>query len=529
MKRARADKGFVTEEGTSSEDIHVRDGCAWSVTDFFEFICAMCKAEMKRSPMHESDVPVMVVLHRNMHLDPSLRAHNIVVPGIKVRIVNMTTRNGLSIHPLWSMVHVLGTMHMDTTMRMLSKTGGKDAVTAESKIADDLDCAPVILFVTGRGFLAVNPYTGCPTRPVLDERTLRFVANNHSSIFLRKLDVHMAAVEPLSGFFMNLWWIMASVANAVALSQQSKKSIALHPIPEFMKHIDKFAQNLKVIQRRPAHLDEDGASKRLSATTPEVSFSCSNPRCRNIDQGKFSVDRARGSVTCQKCAVFVVEHLIHDGSWVRIFEGDGPEGEKKKQTGAAKNPLFSDMYNMSTKIAAEDAKNGGAFGRVQNRVDAHHRHDASEMAFRTTRTSYKDMMKETVFKEIQFIVRSLSWMGILGETHSDETKALFARLRNDRQHLHNIEENIVACIYLTCLRVLRREWKPTMRFTHTCGGCKKVFSTLKDKRTHDESLTCPGIDNITRRLKRKKQQEAKSRATAIRRVLTRDNFMTLPE
>lgn len=74
--------------------------------------------------------------------------------------------------------------------------------------------------------------------------------------------------------------------------------------------------------------------------------------CGNTEQNNFITDYARGDTICNGvdgngCGTVVQDHIVHEGSAYRKFEGE----EDKSHHGPAPNKLFSSGHNLRTMIS----------------------------------------------------------------------------------------------------------------------------------------------------------------------------------
>lgn len=74
--------------------------------------------------------------------------------------------------------------------------------------------------------------------------------------------------------------------------------------------------------------------------------------CGNTEQNNFITDYARGDTICNGvdgngCGTVVQDHIVHEGSAYRKFEGE----EDKSHHGPAPNKLFSSGHNLRTLIS----------------------------------------------------------------------------------------------------------------------------------------------------------------------------------
>jgi transcription initiation factor TFIIIB Brf1 subunit/transcription initiation factor TFIIB len=87
---------------------------------------------------------------------------------------------------------------------------------------------------------------------------------------------------------------------------------------------------------------------RLPLVAPR--FRCET--CGNTEQNNFITDYARGDTICNGvdgngCGTVVQDHIVHEGSAYRKFEGE----EDKSHHGPAPNKLFSSGHNLRTMIS----------------------------------------------------------------------------------------------------------------------------------------------------------------------------------
>ena len=112
---------------------------------------------------------------------------------------------------------------------------------------------------------------------------------------------------------------------------------------------------------------------------------------------------------CQDCGNVFKERIIHEGAAYRVFaDKDDPTHH-----GTAANPLFSDQYNMATKLLTDGGEashgrswRGGLGGNsledIMRNVDVHanNKIDTYGKKVQKTTTRYKDKQKLTFFQHM---------------------------------------------------------------------------------------------------------------------------------
>jgi hypothetical protein len=166
--------------------------------------------------------------------------------------------------------------------------------------------------------------------------------------------------------------------------------------------------------------------------------------CKNDDPKQFVTGKKSGDVTCLRCGVVAVQRAVHQGEWVRSFEGEAT----RSQHGAKPDPLMSSGFNLRTRICGTD-KLSKALRHAQNSVEMNlSQHDSDE---RRTRVGYKDVMKLEAFATMLSVADSCE----ISDNVVARAKQLFADLRDDVEAVRQKNAVIAACLVLASRSVAR--------------------------------------------------------------------------
>jgi len=175
--------------------------------------------------------------------------------------------------------------------------------------------------------------------------------------------------------------------------------------------------------------------------------------CGNNEQSSFILDQKNGDLICKNCGTVATESLMHEGSQFRKFEGE----EDRNHHGVVANPLYSNVYNMSTNLGGMSMQVGagmGGFGssgggkkgleNVLRNTHAYIEMNISQFGKdeKKTRTGYKDRQKRDAFGKINHVGDALS----LHQAVLQRAKELFAAFRDDRELVHQFKGVVAACL-----------------------------------------------------------------------------------
>ncbi|CAI5745730.1 unnamed protein product [Peronospora destructor] len=135
------------------------------------------------------------------------------------------------------------------------------------------------------------------------------------------------------------------------------------------------------------------------------------------------------------CTTVVQDHIVHEGSAYRKFEGE----EDKSHHGPAPNKLFSAGHNLRTLIS-QDGEMAGNLRRAAEFVEM----NLSQMGKdeRRTRIGYKDQMKQKACRLIDHTMSNLDLHEIVGS----RAKKMFAEFRDVREHVHQFDAMVAGCV-----------------------------------------------------------------------------------
>ncbi|GMF10786.1 unnamed protein product [Phytophthora lilii] len=158
---------------------------------------------------------------------------------------------------------------------------------------------------------------------------------------------------------------------------------------------------------------------------------------QKTEQNNFITDYARGDTICNGvdgngCGTVVQDHIVHEGSAYRKFEGE----EDKSHHGPAPNKLFSTGHNLRTLIS----QMAGNLRRAAEFVEM----NLSQMGKdeRRTRIGYKDQVCLTMFATKYLIQANLDLHEIVGS----RAKKMFAEFRDVREHVHQFDAMVAGCV-----------------------------------------------------------------------------------
>eukprot|EP00753_Platysulcus_tardus_P012028 PLAT3333.4.p1 GENE.PLAT3333.4~~PLAT3333.4.p1 ORF type:complete len:404 (-),score=137.46 PLAT3333.4:938-2116(-) len=267
------------------------------------------------------------------------------------------------------------------------------------------------------------------------------------------------------------------------------------PMPDVNRMITK-------VRKSAEDSKHSGAVSRGGAAVDPGGSTMVCTTCGNNNQGDFIVDHHSGDVIClgveqRGCGCVIIAHKVHEGDWTRSFSED----EDKRQHGRPMDPLFSTSYNLRTSFG-----DGGAakvLRKFQDKVEM----DLSQMGKdeRRTREGYKDQHKRAAFHLIQKVSTNLN----LHHRVMEEARRNFAAFRDEREHVHQYETVVAACIIVAYSAVRRAGWetaKSVQRSTcpehcsetpckhvlypFPCATCGKRFNAKRSLRFHK----CRGKD-----------------------------------
>jgi hypothetical protein len=165
---------------------------------------------------------------------------------------------------------------------------------------------------------------------------------------------------------------------------------------------------------------------------------CNN--CGNSDESKFIDDQRQGDVICTECGAVCVEHAIHDGDWVRSFEGE----ESTSQVGPAPDPLLSNRANLRTTfgITLGVSKAKMRQMRLMSEAIEMGTSGAAGVSDKRTRVSYMDRQKVKASELLTSACERLD----LPRPVLDRARRYFASFRDSRQHVTALNTTIASAL-----------------------------------------------------------------------------------
>ena len=267
----------------------------------------------------------------------------------------------------------------------------------------------------------------------------------------------------------------------------------------------------------------------IAPTSRNSSFKEKDPVCKVCKGTDFRFDRKNGDVTCTCCGVVAHQHIIHEGSQFRIFEGEAD----RNHHGPAFDPLFSNSYNMSTCLSSSTYESNGASGGSTSKGlnglrKAHAFVEAnlinlSEMNGNNkevTRQGYKDKQKREAFVLLKNTGEALD----LNVAVVERAKELFACFRDDRDVVKDLGGVLAACLCealehcafhagTDLLELAKRHAFQLQKIIAGIGPDRKrsqrsqktlLGKTIRRKMLHDTSMAIRGknldLDEITKHI-----------------------------
>lgn len=182
----------------------------------------------------------------------------------------------------------------------------------------------------------------------------------------------------------------------------------------------------------------DGSEKTAVVETSTVfKQQCGN--CGTDDERHFRVDPRQGSLVCFLCGMVLDARTAFEGDWTRSFEGD----VSQRQHGPAPDRLMSEESHFKIKIGSgADARRSEALRRAQRCADMST--SSRPNAEHRTRAEYKNEMKRLAFERIQVAGSKADLHGTVVE----RAEEIFAEYRKKREHLHDFDEVLAACLIM---------------------------------------------------------------------------------
>jgi hypothetical protein len=162
--------------------------------------------------------------------------------------------------------------------------------------------------------------------------------------------------------------------------------------------------------------------------------------CGNNDESKFIDDQRQGDVICTECGAVCVEHAIHDGDWVRSFEGE----ETTSQVGPAPDPLLSNRANLRTSFGITLGVSKAKMRQIRLMSEAIEMgtSGAAGVSDKRTRVSYMDRQKVKASELLTSACERLD----LPRPVLDRAKRYFAAFRDSRQHVTALNTTIASAL-----------------------------------------------------------------------------------
>ncbi|KAE8886712.1 hypothetical protein PF005_g7413 [Phytophthora fragariae] len=245
----------------------------------------------------------------------------------------------------------------------------------------------------------------------------------------------------------------------------------------------------KMKQAGKSDADEFSELDAEQKTAPR--FRCET--CGNTEQNNFITDYARGDTICNGvdgngCGTVVQDHIVHEGSAYRKFEGE----EDKSHHGPAPNKLFSTGHNLRTLIS-QDGEMAGNLRRAAEFVEM----NLSQMGKdeRRTRIGYKDQMKQKACRLIDHTISNLDLHEIVGS----RAKKMFAEFRDVREHVHQFDAMVAGCVIAAYMETGKEMYSAqnSIRIDQNKQAGIANLALLPNKAVDEKKLhpfTCPLCD-----------------------------------
>jgi len=234
----------------------------------------------------------------------------------------------------------------------------------------------------------------------------------------------------------------------------------------------------------------------LLAKRQKPTLVCKNPQCRNDSEIDFEKDEKVAQVTCKRCGTVALERQIHDGEWVRQFEGE----VNPSMHGPPPNHNFSSGHNLQTGMieAIGGKRQAKELAIAQKNVEMNLSNMMDSRKEKRTRVGYKDQMKERMFELMREVGDSIQLHPVVIE----RAETLFARIRDDTEQLTNKYEVAAACLILafreklveegeafTTMKASSNSSKPSAApvLEFRCKYCNFPFSLKRDKIFHQKT------------------------------------------
>jgi hypothetical protein len=216
-------------------------------------------------------------------------------------------------------------------------------------------------------------------------------------------------------------------------------------------------------------------------------------QCQNSDERLFENFEHEGQITCQVCGTIVMQGQLHDGAWVRKFEGD--DGDVGFQ-GAPPDIRFSQEKNLATGMMAADKARGGGgktaskeLALLQQQVEMDSSNYGDKHS-KKTRQGYKDDMKREVFEEMEEAANALQ----IHEWVVTRAQTLFGQLRDEVDNLRDKPGVAAGCMIFALREATSKDHQGIKRKNDKdeddsinrfkCPNCGIGFGDKKSWRYH---------------------------------------------
>ena len=177
--------------------------------------------------------------------------------------------------------------------------------------------------------------------------------------------------------------------------------------------------------------------------TEQMSAQYACPRCKNNNQQDFIFDTKTGDVVCigknrEGCGNVVQNHMIDEGAEFRIFA----EEEDRNHHGGVADPLLPESENLRTSMFVGISRDKGWKKLFRANQNLEMNLSTIGNDDRRTRTGYRTQQKKQAF---EMMANAMNKLGI-NRMVLDDAKALFARYRDVKEHVHDFNGVVGACI-----------------------------------------------------------------------------------
>ena len=188
-------------------------------------------------------------------------------------------------------------------------------------------------------------------------------------------------------------------------------------------------------------IDQVDYTSNDAAEQMSAQYACS--RCKNNNQQDFIYDSKSGDIIClgkdrEGCGNIVQNHMIDEGAEFRVFA----EEEDRNHHGGISDPLLPESENLRTSMFVGTSRDKGWKKLFRANQNLEMNLSTIGNDDRRTRTGYRTQQKKQAF---EMMANAMNKLGI-NRVVLDDAKALFARYRDVKEHVHDFNGVVGACI-----------------------------------------------------------------------------------